>query len=173
MDNTTLFFQIFNLNGQSWVLDQLMIFGSTYLIYLTFLLVLVLSLKGKIDERKALLLIILGIPIAVLLIKGVHIFYYEPRPFVTFSFAPIVPEEANASFPSRHATISAVIAFAFVYFQSKWAPLILFIMIWIGLSRIFVGVHYPLDIIGGFIVAIAAIFICLQIKKILEACFLR
>lgn len=168
MDNTCLFFQIFNLNGQSWVLDQLMIFGSTYLIYLTLLLVLALGLKGETKEKKAFLLILLGIPVAILLIKGIHLFYYENRPFVTFNFPPIVPEDINASFPSRHATISAVLAFAYTYFKSKWSPIFLFIMLWIGLSRVFIGVHYPMDVIGGFIVAIIALTLSLQIKKIFK-----
>lgn len=166
MDNVSLFFQIFNLNGQSQILDQLMIFGTTHLIYIMFILVLLLTWKGEIKERKALLLIILGLPIAILLIKIIHIFFYESRPFVNFHFLPIVMEKADASFPSRHATIAAVIAFAYTYFKSSWAILFLPAMVWVGLSRIYVGVHYPLDIIGGFAVAGIALFICIIFKKI-------
>lgn len=136
-------------------------------------MVLVLGFKGGIKEKKAFLLIILGIPIAILLIKGIHLFYFENRPFVNFHFLPIVAEKADASFPSRHATISAVIAFFYLYFKSKWTPLFLILMLWIGLSRVFVGVHFPLDILGGFAVAAASLAISLQIKKALEARFLR
>lgn len=171
MDNTVLFFQIFNLNGRSQILDQLMIFGTTYLIYIVFLFVLIIGIKGGIKAKKAFLLIILGIPISILLIKGIHLFFYENRPFVTFNFLPIVAEQADASFPSRHATIISVIALSFTYFKSKWALLLLPIMFWIGLSRIFVGVHYPLDIIGGLITAGVALIIAIQIKKILKLLF--
>ncbi|MBI2338254.1 phosphatase PAP2 family protein [Candidatus Daviesbacteria bacterium] len=173
MDNVDLFFQIFNLHGKSWILDQLMIFASTSLIYLMLLGVLFLALKGETRDRKAFLLIIVGLPVAIIIIKIIHLFLFEPRPFVTFNFTPIVPEDANASFPSRHATISAVIAFSYTYFKSKWTPFLLFIMLWIGLSRIFVGVHYPLDVLGGFTTAVLAIFISLKIKKFLEASFMR
>lgn len=172
MLNVDLFFQIFNLNGKWWLLDQLMIFASTSLIYLTFLLSFVLVFKGGIKERKALLLIILGLPIAVLLIKIIHLFYFEPRPFVTYNFLPIVGEDVNASFPSRHATISSIIAFSFSYFRSKWAILFLFIVAWISFSRIYVGVHYPLDIIGGFITAAVSITLAMWLKKFVKKVFL-
>lgn len=173
MDNESLFFLIFNLNDEFPVLDNLMIFGATYLIYLTFIFISFLGFKGGIREKKAFLLIFLGLPIAVLLIKGIHLFFYEPRPFVTFHFSPIVGETADASFPSRHATISAVFAFAFTYFKSKWVLLLLPVMAWIGLSRVFVGVHYPMDILGGFAVGAISIFIALKIKDLLKIYLLR
>ncbi|MDO8657099.1 MAG: phosphatase PAP2 family protein [Candidatus Levybacteria bacterium] len=169
MDNASFFFSIFDLNGRSWILDQSMIFATTYLIYLTFLLVFILGLKGGIREKKALLLILLGLPIAVLLIKIIHFFFFEPRPFVAFHFSPIVMEAVNsASFPSRHATLIAVLAFTYIYFKSKWSLLFLPIMLWIGFSRVYVGVHYPLDVIGGFAVGAVSVFIALQIKRLLK-----
>ncbi|MCL4365767.1 phosphatase PAP2 family protein [Patescibacteria group bacterium] len=173
MSNTTLFFQIFNLNGKIWVLDQLMIFASTTLIYLVFLVVFLLALKGGIREKKAFLLIILGIPVAILLIKIIHLFINEPRPFVAFHLLPIVGEKIDASFPSRHATIISVIAFAYTYFKSKWALLFLLVMVWIGISRIFIGVHYPLDVLGGFASGAISILLGLQVKKILKLGFVK
>lgn len=144
-----------------------MIFGSTQLIYLTILLIFILGIKGKTSEKKVLILIFLSIPIAVLLIKGIHLLYFENRPFVTYNLPPIVEEDINASFPSRHATISAIIAFAYLYFKSKWAPLFLSVAAWIGISRIYIGVHYPWDVIGGLAVALISLFVGLQIKKVL------
>lgn len=174
MDNVSLFLQIFGLNGHSQILDQLMIFGTKYLIYIMAMLVLILGFRGKIKERKALLLIIFGLPISILIIVVIHQFYFEPRPFVTFNFLPIVSEVANsASFPSRHTTIAAVIAFAYTYFKSKWASLFLFLMLWVGISRIFVGVHYPLDVIGGFLVSIISLFISIKIRNLFRFGFLK
>lgn len=172
MDNTNLFFLIFNLNGHFGILDKLMIFGATYLIYLVILFIFILVLKGKTPEKKAFLLILLGLPVAFLLIQIIHIFFYEPRPFVAFHFPPIVPEKIDASFPSRHATISAIIAFSYVLFKSKWSPIFLFLMLWIGISRIYVGVHYPLDILGGFITGSISLVIAKQIFKLIKTSFL-
>lgn len=169
-----MFFSIFNLNGRSFVLDQSMIFATVPLIYLTFLLVFVLAIKGGIREKKAFLLTVLALPLAVLLIKTIHLFFFEPRPFVSFNFVPIVMESANsASFPSRHATIAGVLAFAFIYSKSSWSLLFLPIAVWIGISRIYVGVHYPLDILGGFVVAITSLALAILTKKFLGKVFLR
>lgn len=168
MDNVTLFFLIFNLNGASNSLDKLMIFGSEYLIYLMIILMIVLSIRKGIKNKKALLLALLAIPISVLLIKAIHIFFVEQRPFVQYHLSPIIAQKTDASFPSRHATISAVIAFAYTYFKSKWAPLFLLLMLWVGSSRIFVGVHFPIDIIGGFVVAAISLAIALFLIKFLK-----
>lgn len=173
MDNTALFFQIFNLHGQNFILDKLMIFGADYLIYIIFAFTFYLGLKGNTNDKRAFLLIILGAPIAILLIKVIHIFYFEPRPFVTYNITQLIHEQADAAFPSRHATIISVIAMAFTYYKSKWTPFFLLVMVWIGLSRIFVGVHYPLDVLGGFLTGVISLFIALQFKKILKIGFLK
>lgn len=152
MDNISLFF---------WI-------GAEPLIYVILLLVLILGFKGNTFDKKAFLLTIIALPIAVLLIKMIHLFYFEPRPFVTFNFTPLVSEPANASFPSRHATIAATIAFAYFYFKSKWSLLLLPTALWVGISRVYVGVHYPLDILGGFLVGAISLIIALQIKNFLK-----
>lgn len=132
-----------------------------------FFITLVLGFRGKTNDKKAFLLIILSIPISILLIKIIHLFYFEPRPFITYNFMPLVKAANDASFPSRHATITAVIAFSYTYFKSKWALFFLFAMVWVGLSRIYVGVHYPLDIAGGFVTGIVSLVISVQIKKLI------
>ncbi len=145
-----------------------MIFGARFIIYLTFILMFVLAFKGGIKEKRAVILVILSIPILILIIKIIHIFYFEPRPFVSFQFDPLIDVAEDASFPSRHASIMSSIAFAYLYFKSKWAVFLLLLMLWVGVSRIYVGVHYPLDILGGFIVGIISLAIALQVKKLLK-----
>lgn len=168
MDNIGIFFLVFGFSNHSLLLDSLMIFATRYLIYLSILFMFILAFKAGIKEKKTLLLAILAIPIAILLIKGVHLFFYEPRPFVNYHFSPLADNTPDASFPSRHATIMAVLAFAYTYFKSKWSPFFLFLMVWVGLSRIYIGVHYPLDVLGGFLVGIISLIISLQIKKLLR-----
>jgi len=165
MDNTALFFSIYNLSHQSEILDRVMIFITNYLIYMTMLLTFILAIKGSAAEKKAFLLIILGIPISILLILGIHLFIHEPRPFVTFNFTPLTDNKPDLSFPSRHATLMAVIAFAYTYFKSKWSLFFLILMILVGISRIYVGVHYPLDVLGGFIVGILAMLFAIIFAK--------
>lgn len=150
-----------------------MIFGARFIIYLTFLLLCILAFKGGIKEKKALILAILSIPILLLIIKIIHIFFFEPRPFVTYNFSPLISPTGDASFPSVHASLMAVLAFSYIHFKSKWAPLFLFLMLWVGISRIYVGVHYPLDIIGGFLVGIISMLFGLILLKLLYRLLFR
>lgn len=155
MDNLTL-------------LDQLMIFGAEYVIYLTLMLIFIAAFKGRVSERKALLLALFALPILVIIIKIIHLFFYEPRPFVSLDISPLIPHKEDSSFPSRHTTIMSAIAFAYLYLKSKWSPLFLILLLWVGISRVYVGVHYPLDIIGGVFVGIISVAVALNIIKLIN-----
>jgi len=53
------------------------------------------------------------------------------------------------SFPSSHAVNIFAAAYFFSQPVSRLAPLIFFIAAMVGYSRIYIGIHYPLDVIGG------------------------
>lgn len=122
-------------------MDNLMIFGAEYVIYLTLVLMFILVIKSGPTEKKALVLAVFAIPIAVILIKIIHLFIITPRPFASYA--------DGAAFPSRHVSLMAAFAFSYVFFRSKWAYVILALTVWVGVARVYVGVHYPIDILGG------------------------
>jgi len=69
--------------------------------------------------------------------------------------------ETSFSFPSGHAMISAALALSVIFVcwstKYRWPVLVigsLFILI-IGLSRLYLGVHYPTDIVAGWVVSAA------------------
>lgn len=165
MSNTQLFFSIFDLSHKSILLDNSMIFGAQYVIFLAFLLVILLGLKGKGREKKAIFLITLGIIYAEILIWLIHLVYQEPRPFVAFPINTLVKHGADAAFPSGHTTIMAVIASAYYFYKSKFAPIFFILMLWVGFSRIFIGVHYPFDILGGMFVGLVAVRLAWETKN--------
>lgn len=148
-----------------------MIFGARYIIYFAFLLAFFLSIKGGVRERKAMILAILSIPFLLLLIKGIHMFYFEPRPFVTYNFSPLINPVGDASFPSVHVSLMAVLASSYIYFKSKWALLFLSLMAWVGISRVYVGVHFPVDILGGVGVGLLSVILAKIILKFFQKRF--
>lgn len=70
------------------------------------------------------------------------------RPFVTEGIMPVV-KEIGYSFPSEHVAVFTGLSIA-LYFLNKKAGIVLGIFtLFIGVSRVVLGVHYPIDIIGG------------------------
>lgn len=159
---------MFNQSYQFPLLGQLMIFASKFMIQITFVLMFILIFTGTDRERKGLLFALFALPVMVIIIKFIHIFVIEQRPFVQYMFTPLINQAPSLSFPSRHSSIMATIAFSYLWHKSRWTPLFLFIMIWVGISRVFVGVHFPLDVVGGFIVGYLSVFITQQFKKLLK-----
>lgn len=168
MDNLTLFYLIFGLTNKNVFLDYLMIFGAQYLIYVMLILMFILTIKGKVVERKSFILFLIAFPVSVLAIKIIHLFFFEPRPYITNNILPLIQQSnADASFPSRHVAIAFIMALSYFYYKSKWVTILLLLAAWVGISRVYVGVHYPLDIVGGIAVGIISLAVAWKIKNYL------
>lgn len=79
----------------------------------------------------------------------------QPRPFVLGLGHAFFPHKATSSFPSNHTIIIATFAFALI-FDRRWAGwgwAALLAAVVVGTSRVYLGVHFPLDIAGGLILA--------------------
>ena len=168
MANLSLFFLIFGMSSKNPFLDNIMVFGAEYVIYITMALVFLVALKGSVAEKKSLILFLFSLPILIIVIKIIHVFIFKDRPFVGEEIIPLVTPQADASFPSRHTAIMAAIAFSYTFFKSRWYVLFLFLAAWGGFSRVYVGVHYPLDILGGFIVGFISVLISKKIIQVLK-----
>ena len=57
-------------------------------------------------------------------------------------------------FPSSHATNVAAIGTVFIGFYKKWAPFWIVLIFLVGISRVVVGVHFPFDVLAGWLLGI-------------------
>jgi undecaprenyl-diphosphatase len=86
----------------------------------------------------------------------------EHRPPVALQ---AVKADSGASFPSGHATVAAVLAVALLVVAAtlvrRFAVLVVAggYAIAVAASRVYLGDHYPLDVVGSWICALAAAFI--------------
>lgn len=79
----------------------------------------------------------------------------QPRPFVLGLGHAFFPHKATSSFPSNHTIIIATFAFALILDRrwAGWGWAALLAAVVVGTSRVYLGVHFPLDIAGGLILA--------------------
>lgn len=79
------------------------------------------------------------------------------RPFVAHEDVNVLLyHAADASFPSDHTTGAFAIAFALWYHHRKLGVTMLILAGLIGISRPFVGHHYPGDVLAGIVVSLIA-----------------
>ena len=159
------------------ILDNLMIFitslGNGGMIWIVATIALLIPKK----TRKA------GIMSAAALLGSLIInnnivknIVQRPRPFVTFTdLQIIIPTPSEFSFPSGHTSSSFAAAAVFYRHLPKKLGLPAVILAGlIGFSRLYVGVHYPTDVIAGVLMGIllsylAEYLVNLFVKKLKKA----
>ncbi|MGL4739555.1 MAG: phosphatase PAP2 family protein [Sarcina sp.] len=105
--------------------------------------------------RKVGILIFLGELLNIIVVTILKDTIQRPRPFLTLpNYHPLITPPTSFSFPSGHASSAIVAALIIAYYLKKWAIPAFTLAFIIGFSRIYVGVHYPSDVIVGFLIGI-------------------
>ena len=141
--------------------------GTLYVI-VPVLVMLLLIARRPISEPLILTVSTLG---GWFLIEALKLLFHRARPGEN----PLVPA-SGFSFPSGHALMSIVVygclaLIIYGYFRRSFSVrglitlVAVVFIIMIGISRIYLGVHYPTDILGGYAVGIAWLNICFFAKK--------
>lgn len=165
--NYIIFQQINNFAGRYLWLDTLAIFFAEYLGYvLVGSLVIFLLVNTKAYWPMVWQAFAAAILSRFVITEIIRWIWFLPRPFVKYDVNLLIHHANTASFPSGHAAF--YIAFApVVYFYNKKAGALFFVAgFLISASRVFVGVHWPSDILAGAVIAIlSGVFIRFLSKR--------
>ena len=155
-----LFQQIHNLAGRWIYLDSIGIFFAAYFQYILVGALLIFLFLGKDKEELKKNRLIVGLSLGAVILSRLVLteiirwLWFRPRPFAEYNFLPLIPHDLSASFPSGHAAFFFALAAVIFLFNKKAGWWFLAGSFLISLARIFVGVHYPSDILAGAIVGI-------------------
>jgi undecaprenyl-diphosphatase len=160
--------------GPSWVHEMVRdvtALGSFSLLGLIVLAVcLYLYLARKRSAAGFVLISVLG---GTVLSTALKLGYNRPRPDLT-----TMSEQFTASFPSGHAMLSAVTFLTLGALLARVAPTYrlqvfsicgaLVLTVLVGLSRLYMGVHYPSDVLAGWCLGSAWALVCSSIALVLQ-----
>ncbi|MBN2259703.1 MAG: phosphatase PAP2 family protein [Clostridiales bacterium] len=90
-------------------------------------------------------------------------FFHMPRPIGIENIRSLrISTATGYSFPSGHTqAVTSLFASLSIYLRKKWLTILSAIIIsLVGLSRIYLGVHWPKDVLGAIIISLIIVFIC-------------
>lgn len=172
--NHTLFFTLHNLAHQSIFSDWLIIFSADLFGMIMIVLAglfLFFHTDGIFDYKKPFLQLINKIKeISLVFLSGIvawiiatilKYFISSPRPFIYFeNVKPLFLHGALDSFPSGHATFFSALALSLFLRHRRMGIYYIFVALIISFARVASGIHFPVDILVGWILGstIALIF---------------
>lgn len=164
--NYDLFRDINNLSGNG-ALDGLMKFSAKYVIFLAVVAVAVLAVD-RLRRHRIVPVVAAGVALALTFALGLvgAALYSERRPFQAHHVHELVAHAPGQSFPSDHATAAFGLALAtFAFLSRRWGAALFVVALLIGFARVYVGIHYPGDIGGGFLAAVLGVGIVTLIYR--------
>jgi undecaprenyl-diphosphatase len=118
------------------------------------------------DKRHAAFAVVTAVITGTLLSQGLKWGFARPRP----DLVPHGTEVYTASFPSGHSMLSAVVYLTLAALLAQTQPdrrvrvylvaLAIFLTVVVGASRIYLGVHWPTDVLGGWVFGAAWALLC-------------
>jgi undecaprenyl-diphosphatase len=146
--NEKLFNVINQYSGRLSFIDFLMIFFSNKIRYVFVFVLIFMWFKNGI-YRKATYKAGISAGITLLFHTLIKLMYYKPRPFVKRRVGLLIPAKRDSTFPSKHTLLVFAISTSIYLYHRVIGSVLGVLALLTGFSRIWVGAHYPYDIVGS------------------------
>ncbi|GGM47746.1 undecaprenyl-diphosphatase [Longimycelium tulufanense] len=163
--NDLVFGAINGLAGESPALDAVMRFAAGPLIYVLFVVgaaVTVLAMRGRNRVENLWLAgqVAAALALGFAINRVLRWMDLSQRPFQTRPVHQLMAHAPGTSLPSNHATAALTVVLVVGLFASAaWGLALAVPALLIAVSRVFVGVHWPADILVGGLVGLVAVFV--------------
>jgi undecaprenyl-diphosphatase len=95
---------------------------------------------------------LVGLGLANGLVALCNFAFFRSRPFTEIAVRTLINKPSDSSFPSNLATVMFAVAFSVWLGDRKVGSWMVSLAGSVGFGRVYVGMHYPSDIIGGAVV---------------------
>ena len=170
-----LFFEVINgaTPGPLTLVFGIVTLAGEELFWLGIVMLMLLSKKHR--KSPLLVLILFSILMSSLAVLSMKTFFFRPRPSLQLDWNVNLPFGAaeGSSYPSGHTTlVFAATGVLGAYLQGGYRLLVL-LPIFVGVSRIILGVHFPSDILGGAFLGITISQVLLLVQPKLKKLLTR
>lgn len=115
---------------------------------------IVFSLMSIYLNRHFSYILILNLVVSQLIIHSVKRLVNRPRPYKVLEFAnAIKPPKCKYSLPSGHSSSALTIALVLSFFFPSFMAIFVTLALLVGISRVFLGCHYPSDVLIGMLIS--------------------
>lgn len=151
--NQSLFLQInAGIDTPAWAVHTAIVVAND-LIYLIPLMLLMFWFWGNNASRNQVIKACLVIVLALGVNQAIGLVWPHPRPFMIGLGHTWINHVADPSFPSDHLTVFVGVGLTALWAGAPWlAAAVLAAACAVAWSRVFLGVHYPLDMLGAVVV---------------------
>jgi undecaprenyl-diphosphatase len=145
-------------------------FAASWLVVAAALLMAYLWIWGPAMKRGALI----AIAISTVLALGINLFlgflWFEPRPFMLGLGHTLMSHAPDNSFPSDHATFMGSLGLGLMATRAarRTGWLVTISGVAVAWARIYLGVHFPVDMIGSFAVGVASAAIACALVPVVK-----
>ncbi len=151
------------------LMDVFIEFSAQYLYIFVVLIGLIIFLRSSKEVKKRyFILSFLTLPLSF--ITGVigNLLIKDPRPFIVEHIQPLIHASTDNGFPSDHTLLTMTVASIIFAYHKKSGIFLGLMAFWIGISRVLVFVHHPLDIFGSIVISVFATLVSWLLLKKME-----
>lgn len=131
------------------------IFIANDTLYILLLFIMMIWFLGSHQSKALALKAIITTAVALIIGYIISLGYPHPRPFVLHLGNTLIPHSPTASFPSNHMLIFSSIALSYIFAkQYKLGMTLLVFAFFVAWARIYVGVHFPMDMLGALCIGL-------------------
>ncbi|MBM7704157.1 undecaprenyl-diphosphatase [Metabacillus iocasae] len=148
---SSFFKSINRFSGRCTPIDFLMIFFSQKVRYVFLFFIMMMWFRNRAYRK---IVYCAGISSGITLVINfiVKLFYYKPRPFINHRVGILIPSKMDSSFPSKHTLLVFAVSTSIILHQRAVGSIMWVLSLLTSFSRIWVGHHYPADVISSALI---------------------